>query len=1164
MRQSFDAMTQMKYRGGSEANIPWGVWASVARRADAPAVGTGDIWRGLERRLISRSAPPAEPWADLQRRVDPTLYCPRAVPDVAEEQISEGDQVYTVIRSPRGNYLRLTPVQREIWHQMDGTRTVAQLATQAFLQFKQLVPVGDLVTTLKQEGFLTDEPVGVYRALQQRIVAYTPEGWGRRVLRLFTGQRWQIPNVDGWYGALYRTVGWLLFTRAFAVLWALVALAGLVAFVQILRGSGQRLLFTATATAPLELGALWLALLVSFLLHESAHALAVKHFGRDLFGGGVMLYFGTPAFFVDTSDIWRSPRHARILVSAAGPMSDLFVGGLAALLVVLRPELAFNTVALKLAFTCYIATLVNLNPLLELDGYYMLVDALRLPDLRRRALTFIRDQLWGRLRLRLLPVREHHTLADDERPLVTVAGWSLIAGRLSNQERIISLYGLLTLIYSAIAIVFAVQFWNRQLGGTIRSLWQTGELAQRVIAVALLLLVVLPVLIGLAFVALGIGRATLAWVVKRGYGRQPALLAAVAVLTALLLVWASIIGRDTPYAAWLPPLLWCTALGALAAIRPDYRGAAVSSTINALLVTTVLAALAAFGRALVPELPIWTAADGLAFVFLLVAGLAVLLDVDLRLTPPHELAVTALLMMCSFMVGGAALFFSVEARPSGEMLSHILVGAPAYFGALAIALLLPHLFGLHDSRLIWSWGLFWVAALAETLAYVMHLRSPTYEFDTLAAALWAAAWMVHLATLRQITPDEIRWPHAPSTSEAQRLSRALQFCYASCYQLLRDVYGARRAQALDDRMDVLAATANWDITLDRDRARIPPRVLNLPLDVQGGRYAEVLRYTVALIEEIAGASFAHRAIRAAYDALPWPERETANRYCFPDTPWARELSHAFGDMRAARLRLLRQVDLFLNCNDDELAALANSLVEQNVAAGTVLLHAGAPSPGVWIIEAGEVGEWHGQREIDELHRGMAIGAHELLEDHPAQFSYIANIKTSLLFIPATEFRTLVSNQAPHVAEAQDAIETLRLLERVPLFADMPRTTLSELAHIATLKQVAPRSVIVRQNQPNGTFYLIKKGRVAVLVRSTDAEGKSHVRPIAQLGPEEFFGELELLRNTPPVASVVALTPLELLAFPHAAVHDLLLGEGSMAKGLEQVGTGRLIALRQGT
>ncbi|MFN8567066.1 MAG: hypothetical protein U0Z44_05975 [Kouleothrix sp.] len=104
-------------------------------------------------------------------------------------------------------------------------------------------------------------------------------------------------------------------------------------------------------------------------------------------------------------------------------------------------------------------------------------------------------------------------------------------------------------------------------------------------------------------------------------------------------------------------------------------------------------------------------------------------------------------------------------------------------------------------------------------------------------------------------------------------------------------------------MDVLAATANWDVTLDRERVRISPLVQGLPLDLQGARYAEVLRYTVTTIEAIAGATFARRAIQAAYDALPWPERETASRYCFPDTPWARELSAGFGDVRAARLRL---------------------------------------------------------------------------------------------------------------------------------------------------------------------------------------------------------------------------------------------------------------------
>ena len=87
---------------------------------------------------------------------------------------------------------------------------------------------------------------------------------------------------------------------------------------------------------------------------------------------------------------------------------------------------------------------------------------------------------------------------------------------------------------------------------------------------------------------------------------------------------------------------------------------------------------------------------------------------------------------------------------------------------------------------------------------------------------------------------------------------------------------------------------------------------------------------------------------------------------------------------------------------------------------------------------------------------------------------------------------------------------------------------------------------------------------AVLARSEPKGGQpASVRPVAQLGEEEFFGELELLRGTPPLASVVALTPLTVLALPHAAVQAFILGDGRVAKGLEQVGTGRLIALRAG-
>src|SRR5262245_22116218 len=118
----------------AERASPGGLWATLARAADAPTLGAGDVWRGLDRRLLTGGVPAQTGmWAALAQRVDPAQYCPCAVPDVPEEQQVDGAQAFTIIRSPRGNYLRLTDPQREIWHQMDGTRTVAQLATQAFL-----------------------------------------------------------------------------------------------------------------------------------------------------------------------------------------------------------------------------------------------------------------------------------------------------------------------------------------------------------------------------------------------------------------------------------------------------------------------------------------------------------------------------------------------------------------------------------------------------------------------------------------------------------------------------------------------------------------------------------------------------------------------------------------------------------------------------------------------------------------------------------------------------------------------------------------------------------------------------------------------------------------------------------------------------------------------
>lgn len=1126
---------------------PVGIWGALDRvSSQARATGAG-VYCALSTRSAATSG---RLWQKLAERADLAQYCPHALPGIAEEQVREGAQVFTVIRSQRGNYLRLTPEQRTLWQQMDGTRTVAELATQAFIQFHQLLPVGDLVTAFKQEGFLRDQPIGVYRAVAARLEAHTAASWGQRVLHFLTGQRFSLRNIDRRYTLIYRTIGWLFFTPLFATLWVIVVALGGVAFVQLF--SVPAATQATTGGLPLQIASLWVALLISFLLHESAHALAVKHFGRTLRGGGVMLYFAAPAFYVDTSDIWRSPRRARVLVSAAGPMSDLFIGGLASAYALFQPDALLAPVAAKLAITCYVATLFNLNPLLELDGYYILVDVLRLPDLRRRALAFICGPLW-----------QKGAQKNDQGRMALQP--------FTREERIFTLYGALTALYAVVALVFAFQFWRRWLWGTIVHLWTLGGWLNQIGAAALVLLVVAPILAGLAFVVGGSVRTAVAWLIRRGYGRRPGLIAMVSGALVLLLALGVGRGEASSILRAVPLLLWIIAAAALLAVRPDYQGAAIDMALRALLPATVLAGLAAALRGALPTAWLWQAADGLALLFLLLAAFAAQLEVNLRQSPVREQLISTLMLMLAFFVGGAVVARQIvdsAATAPGLLASAtpaaLIVGAPAYFGALALALLLPYLFSLSDSRLIWSWGLLWAAALLETTAYVVDLRTPSLGLDILSSGLWAAAWITHLATIRQIAPGELTWELTPSTSEHERLARAFQLCYAGCYQTLRAVYGARRTRELDDRMDVIAATANWDVTLDRDTARVGALLAASPLDLQGARFAEVLRYTVATIEQIAGATFARRVIQAAYDALPWQERETASRLCFPDTPWARALSGMFGDAQAGRLRLLRDVDALMDIDDAALATFARSAQPMQFKAGQLILRAGEQAAGLWVVEAGEVLAKRGQAAIRELHRAGTFGIDELTSGEPSACTYRASVDSALLFVPSSDLQPFIGALGTAASSALAANATARLLERVSIFAQLSRHTLRGLAQIAVARQFAAREIIIRQNVASGALYVIQHGHAAVLTRSmpnsalavAGSTAKSAITIIARLGPEEFFGEMELLDGTPPRAHVVAETALTALVLPHDTVRALLLGNGTLAKGLEQISSAR--------
>jgi putative peptide zinc metalloprotease protein len=1156
-----------------------GFWQRLANMPSAAAAPKNTTPGGFWQRLADhKAASPAVTggWQHLAKRADLARYRPRAVHGVVTESIVEGDQEFAVLRSPNGSYLRLTPAEYAIWQAMDGSRTVAQLATMGFLKFQQLLPIAGLVESLRAQHFLVDRPGNIYRHLQAVEANHGIEGWGRQVLRFLAGTEFAIDGIDRFYGGCYQQFARFFFNRFFFLLSVLLIAAGFAAFYLTLTPGTATTVPAQQLLDPdnllVSLLGFWGVTLISFLVHESAHALAVKHYGRIVRRGGVMLYYGMPAAFVDTSDMWLANRRARIVVSLAGPYADVVLGSLAALALLAAPGAPIAGLLFQLAFACYVTTLFNANPLLELDGYYVLVDWLHLPNLRSRALGFVSGPFWQKLRER---------------------------APFSREERIFAMYGAMTLLYTIVAVLLAANFWQLQLRDLSARLLASGPFGV-LVALLILLIVVLPILFGLALAAWGLVRGAATWLERRRLARRAGvfagsclMLVGLLALLPLRLADPAMLAGSVPAAnrlyALLTALLWGLALLTLSAVRHDYRGARVGRALDALLAANALTLLTVLGRstelALLPGAAngslalLWIALDTGAFLLLMVAGFVSLLDVDLLQAPTAELLASALLLVLAFVCGGLSLRWLELAEPGLAFATVLLAAAPVYFGVMALALLLPHLLGFKDSRLIWSWALVWLAILLQIGVYVLQIHPATrflaltYGLTILAAGCWATAWLTHYVTLRRLILREVQWPLQVASSERQRLQAAFRHSYAGCYLLLRRIYGQRRARLFDDRMDVLAATANWDVTLERDQARISPLVTDLPLVEQGQRYAEVLRYTVDSIAVIAGSRFAHRAIQIAYDALPWTERETADRLCFPNTPWARALSRSFGSARDSRLRLLRQVDLFATCDDNELAELAGALRPQQVAAGRVV---GNAEPGVWIIEAGEVSVWQDQQVIGELHRGELFGVailesgigpefppdakiHGMLETgNQRERSYRCTVNSSLLFLPMDALHQLLARATQHTAEGLDTVRIIGLLERVPLFADLPRSSLRELARQSERLDIGQRQIIVRQGRPGRTFYVIREGRAAVLVRDRSA---TKTRVIAQLGPGEFFGELELLQNKPPVASIVSLEPMLLLAIPHRILADLLVGSADLAHAMRQVGTGRMAALK---
>ena len=138
--------------------------------------------------------------------------------------------------------------------------------------------------------------------------------------------------------------------------------------------------------APQNLLLLWLVYPVVKALHELGHAYATRRWGGEVHEIGIMLLVLTPVPYVDASAAWGfRDKRKRMLVGAAGIAVELFLGALALFIWLSVEPGAVRAIAYNVMLISGISTLLfNGNPLLRFDGYYVMADAIEIPNLATR------------------------------------------------------------------------------------------------------------------------------------------------------------------------------------------------------------------------------------------------------------------------------------------------------------------------------------------------------------------------------------------------------------------------------------------------------------------------------------------------------------------------------------------------------------------------------------------------------------------------------------------------------------------------------------------------------------------------------------------------------------------------------------------------------------
>ena len=254
------------------------------------------------------------------------------------------------------------------------------------------------------------------------------------------------------------------------------------------------------------------------------------------------------------------------------------------------------------------------------------------------------------------------------------------------------------------------------------------------------------------------------------------------------------------------------------------------------------------------------------------------------------------------------------------------------------------------------------------------------------------------------------------------------------------------------------------------------------------------------------------------------------------------------------IELLTKVPLFVTMPQSVIHKLADLLQTRTLLAGTPLFRKGDLGSSMFIVNSGTLNiviedEYGRELILKQSGAGEILGEISLVDQEPRAASAVALEDTELLWLDREDFMQVMNEYPPDFLESIRDVSaylrfeyTVQTLKSLEIFDGVPEENLIEMASKMDRVTLNTGEVLFKKGDIGNALYLIKSGWVKITTE--DASGEELV--LNQSGIGEAIGDMSLIDNEPRSATVIALSPVEMLKLEREAFTEVISSQPLMA------------------